>query len=222
MKITIYTDGSSRGNPGPGGWAAILITEHKTIDDRGQSTETPEYQDEVIELGGSEDHTTNNRMELIGTIKGLKEIPVSSKRLAVSSNTNSDPLHTAHCTLVTEVEICTDSQYVKKGITEWIDGWIAKGWKTSTKKQVLNQDLWEELHKEERRLKDAGVKVVWTYVPGHAGVPLNERADVIATSCADSVIIQKGLPAASAAQAGATNLQLYRGPKREYPLGDSL
>jgi len=168
MKITIYTDGSSRGNPGPGGWAAILITEN-----------------EVIELGGSEDHTTNNRMELLGTIKGLQEI--------------GPHMH------VEVVEVCTDSQYVKKGITEWIEGWMARGWKGSTKKPVLNQDLWEALYAEEKRLKDAEVKMVWTYVPGHAGVPLNERADVIATSCADSVI-----------EKGATNLQLYRGPKVDY------
>lgn len=207
MKVTIYTDGSSRGNPGPGGWAAILITEHKTTDDRGQSTEAPEYQDEVIELGGSEDHTTNNRMELIGTIKGLRE--VSSFQIPVLSESGEE-LGTRNLKLET-VEICTDSQYVKKGMSEWIVGWMAKGWKTSTKKPVLNQDLWEELHKEEKRLKDAGVRVKWTYVPGHAGVPLNERADVIATSCADSV-----------SEKGATNLQLYRGPKREYPLGDSL
>lgn len=168
MKITIYTDGSSRGNPGPGGWGSILITET-----------------EVLELGGSEDHTTNNRMELVGAIRGLKEI--------------GPHMH------VEEVEVCTDSEYVKKGMTEWINGWIARGWKNSLKKPVMNQDLWEALYKEETRLKDAGVKIVWTYVPGHAGVSLNERADVIATSCADSVI-----------EKGATNLQLYRGPKSDY------
>ncbi len=168
MKLTIYTDGSSRGNPGPGGWAAILITDT-----------------EVIELGGSEDHTTNNRMELVGAIRGLKEI---GPRTHVES-----------------VEVFTDSEYVKKGISEWIEGWIAKGWKTSTKKPVLNQDLWEELYKEEKRLKDAGISVAWTYVRAHVGVPLNERADTIATSCADSVI-----------EKGATNLQLYRGQKSDY------
>lgn len=186
MKVTIYTDGSSRGNPGPGGWGAILLTET-----------------EVIELGGLEDHTTNNRMELTGAIRGLQEIPVSSNQSAVTSNSNS--MHTGHWPLVTDIEICTDSEYVKKGMTEWIKGWIAKGWKTSTKKPVLNQDLWEELHAEEARLKESGVKVVWTYVPGHAGVPLNERADVIATALADSV-----------SEKGATNLQLYRGPKVDY------
>ncbi len=162
MKVTIHTDGSSRGNPGPGGWGAII--------------ETP---DEVIELGEREDKTTNNRMELSGAIFGLKEIGKEAK----------------------EVEVCTDSQYVKKGMTEWIDGWIKRGWKGSTKKPVLNQDLWEALKKEEDRLKSHGVKVTWKYVPGHSGVPLNERADVIATMCADD----------------ANDLQLYRGPKSEYP-----
>jgi ribonuclease HI len=167
MKITIYTDGSSRGNPGPGGWGAILFTD-----------------DEVIELGGREEMTTNNRMELSGALFGLKEIGKG---------------------LGTEVEVCTDSQYVKKGMTEWIDGWIKKGWKGSTKKPVLNQDLWEALKAEEDRLKNLGMKVMWKYVPGHSGVEMNERADVIATACADSVISK-----------GATNLQLYRGPRKDY------
>lgn len=194
MKVTIHTDGSSRGNPGPGGWGAILIVEgQQTADNREY-----ENQDEVIELGGSEDHTTNNRMELTGAIMGLREIGDNRQQTADNSK-------------IKEVEVCTDSQYVKKGMTEWIDGWIKRGWKGSTKKPVLNQDLWEALKKEEDRLKGSGVKVIWTYVPGHAGVPLNERADVIATACADSVM-----------ERGATNLQLYRGPKREYPLGDSL
>jgi ribonuclease HI len=161
MKITIYTDGSSRGNPGPGGWAAVIMT--------------PE---EVIELGGREDMTTNNRMELSGALFGLKEIGQEVK----------------------EVEVCTDSQYVKKGMSEWIDGWIKKGWIASTKKPVLNKDLWVALKEEENRLKVGGVKVVWTYVPAHVGVVMNERADTIATMCADN----------------ANDLQLYRGPKSDY------
>lgn len=164
MKITIYTDGSSRGNPGPGGWSAIVMTT-----------------EEVIELGGREDLTTNNRMELLGAIHGLKEIE------AIKSK-------------VQEVEVCTDSQYVKKGMTEWIDGWIKRGWKGSTKKPVLNQDLWEALKKEEDRLKEGGLKVIWTYVPAHVGVVMNERADIIATMCADD----------------ANDLQLYRGVKKDY------
>lgn len=161
MKITIYTDGSSRGNPGPGGWAAVIMTET-----------------EIIELGGREDLTTNNRMELSGALFGLKEVGHEAK----------------------EVEVCTDSQYVKKGMTEWIDGWIKKGWIGSTKKPVLNKDLWIALKKEEDRLKESGVKIVWTYVPAHVGVVMNERADTIATMCADN----------------ANDLQLYRGLKSEY------
>lgn len=174
MKVTIYTDGSSRGNPGPGGWGAILMTQGKGEEKGG---------DEVIELGGSEDKTTNNRMELMAAIQGLREIGKGA----------------------TSVEVCTDSEYVKKGITEWIKGWIARGWKGSTKRPVLNQDLWQMLKAEEDRLVALGTAVKWTYVRGHSGVPLNERADVIATACADSV-----------AEKGATNLQLYRGPKADY------
>jgi ribonuclease HI len=181
MKITIYTDGSSRGNPGPGGWAAVVLTD-----------------DEVIELGGRENLTTNNRMELMGAIRGLAE--VSGSQFSVSDD-DTNVQKTKNLKLET-VEVCTDSQYVKKGMTEWIDGWIKKGWKSSTKKPVLNQDLWEALKKEEDRLKAGGVHVTWKYVPAHVGVVMNERADTIATMCADD----------------ANELQLYRGPKSEYTL----
>lgn len=200
MKITIYTDGSSRGNPGPGGWAAILITEHQGTDNRQQTTEK---RDEVIELGGREDLTTNNRMELMGAIKGLQAI--SHEPLAVSyagENTDNPKRLIAHSSQLIVIEICTDSQYVKKGMTEWIDGWIKKGWIGSTKKSVLNRDLWEALKKEEDRLKQGGVKVMWTYVRAHVGIVMNERADTIATMCADD----------------ARDLQLYRGPKSEYTI----
>ena len=177
MKITIYTDGSSRGNPGPGGWGAIIMSDH-----------------EVIELGGREDMTTNNKMELLGTIEGLRHI--NGRQETIDNNKDN-----VHHTKITSVEVCTDSQYVKKGMTEWIDGWIKKGWKTSTKSDVLNKDLWEALLHEEKRLKNSGVSISWTYVRGHNGDPLNERADTIATGCADN----------------ASHLQLYRGEKSEYP-----
>lgn len=186
MKITMYTDGSSRGNPGPGGWASILITEHGVTDNRQHTTDE---RDEVIELGGREDMTTNNRMELRGTIEGLRHINIAHKKI---DDKQAE---------VQSVEVLTDSEYVRKGITEWIDGWIKKGWKTSTKKDVLNKDLWEELLHEEKRLKDSGITVTWNYVPGHAGVKGNERADDIATASADN----------------ATHLQLYRGSRSEYP-----
>lgn len=194
MKITIYTDGSSRGNPGRGGWAAVIITEGL-----GQRVEGKEAyaEDQVIELGGRENMTTNNRMELMGAIEGLRH--VSSSSFFVREESESER-PTTNEERLTSVEVCTDSQYVKKGMTEWIDGWIKKGWKGSTKKPVLNQDLWIALKKEEDRLKHGGVKVIWTYVPAHVGVMMNERADTIATMCADN----------------ANNLQLYRGPKSEY------
>lgn len=143
-------------------------------------------------------------MELMGALRGLAEIGDSRQQRREKTIQNSGDLSSDICHL-TSVEVCTDSQYVKKGMTEWIDGWIKKGWKGSTKKPVLNQDLWEALKKEEDRLKALGTKVTWTYVPGHAGVTMNERADVIATACADSVM-----------DGGASNLQLYRGPKSEY------
>lgn len=181
MKITIYTDGSSRGNPGPGGWAAVVMTD-----------------DEIIELGGREDLTTNNRMELMGAIRGLQE--VSSQFIFIDGVAVSSRQSTISSKQLTSVEICTDSQYVKKGMTEWIDGWIRKGWIGSTKKPVLNKDLWMELKKEEDTLKKEGVLVTWKYVQAHVGVVMNERADTIATQCADN----------------ANHLQLYKGPRNGY------
>jgi ribonuclease HI len=178
MKITIYTDGSSRGNPGPGGWATIILEHRQQTGDNMESYK----EDQVVELGGREDLTTNNRMELMGAIMGLREID-------------------NHHSQVMSIEVCTDSEYVRKGMTEWIAGWMKKGWKTSTKKDVLNKDLWEQLHKEETRLKSSSIQVTWKYVPGHAGVKGNERADDIATACADN----------------ASHLQLYRGDRALYP-----
>ncbi|MEI6810620.1 MAG: ribonuclease H [Candidatus Nomurabacteria bacterium] len=196
MKITIYTDGSSKGNPGPGGWGAILLVESHKVHkvESGYDTE-----DQVIELGGRENMTTNNRMELSGALFALREVESPKvHKVESDTNTNSELLQATSYNLQA-VEICTDSQYVKKGMTEWIDGWIKRGWKGSTKKPVLNQDLWEALKKEEDRLKNSGVKVFWKYVPGHSGVPMNERADVIATMSADDA-----------------QIDLYRGLKSDY------
>jgi ribonuclease HI len=141
--IIIYTDGSSRGNPGPGGWGAIIATE-----------------EQVIEIGGREEHTTNNRMELTACIKALEEIKKEK--------------------LGNDLEIFSDSSYVVKGITEWIFNWQKKNWRTAAKKPVENKDLWE-------RLFDAtqGLNIQWKLVPGHAGVHANERCDEIATLYAD-------------------------------------
>jgi ribonuclease HI len=137
--IRIITDGACQGNPGPGGWAAIIQWEDRPVE----------------ELSGSDPNTTNNRMELRAAIEGLKRLP-------------SD----------VEVEIITDSQYLLKGMTEWLAGWKRRGWRTSSGGSVENRDLWEELE----RL--AGRRVSWRWVKGHAGDPLNERADQIAQALA--------------------------------------
>lgn len=140
-KIIIFTDGSSRGNPGPGGWGAIISIDKK-----------------VIELGGGDKHTTNNRMELLGAISALENVEKEKS----------------------EIILNTDSSYVINGITKWVHGWQKNNWKTKNKEDVVNKDLWE-------RLIDVSSdkKIKWNYVGGHIGVEGNERADIIATSFAD-------------------------------------
>ncbi|MFT4172102.1 MAG: ribonuclease HI [Rhodocyclaceae bacterium] len=140
-QIEIFTDGACSGNPGPGGWGAIL---------RAGTAEK--------ELWGGEPQTTNNRMEMMAVIRALSALkrPVS-------------------------VRLYTDSQYVQKGISEWIHGWKARGWKTADKKPVKNEDLWRAL--------DAATalhRIEWLWVRGHAGHPENERADELARRGADA------------------------------------
>ncbi|HEY4528531.1 MAG TPA: ribonuclease HI [Candidatus Paceibacterota bacterium] len=144
--ITIYTDGAARGNPGPGGWGSIVMDDNR-----------------VVELGGDEAHTTNNKMELTAVIKAIE--------FASENFTPFAPL-----------EIYTDSEYVMKGITIWMKDWLKRDWKTAAKKPVLNKDLWQKLLivTEEKEIN-------WNYVQGHAGVTLNERSDEIATAFADGL-----------------------------------
>jgi ribonuclease HI len=142
--IEIYADGACRGNPGPGGWAALLISgEHRK------------------ELSGSEEHTTNNRMELLAAIRGLEAL--------------KNPGTTAR--------VYTDSQYVIKGMSEWVAGWKQRGWKTADKKPVKNQDLWERLDAlaEQHDLE-------WHWVRGHSGVEGNERVDQLANEAIDAML----------------------------------
>ncbi len=160
MKTTIFTDGSSRGNPGPGGWGSLIISSEK-----------------VVELGGREAMTTNNRMEMMSAIEALKSID------------SSDP-----------ITLYSDSQYVIKGITEWIQGWIAKGWRNSQKKAVLNRDLWEELLKASQNKE-----IMWKFVKGHADTAGNIRCDEIATRFADG-----------------ENMKLYKGPRENYDFKEIL
>ena len=133
--VTIYTDGACSGNPGPGGWGALLTSgEHEK------------------ELCGGEAETTNNRMELQAAIEALNALKRSC-----------------------EVDLWTDSQYVKGGITGWIHGWKKNGWKTANKKPVKNAELWQALDEALKRHK-----VNWHWVKGHAGHEGNERADELA------------------------------------------
>ena len=145
-EIIIYTDGSSLGNPGPGGWGSVLLFPDK----------------KVIELGGREKESTNNRMEMTAGIEALKEI--SKRKPAVK-----------------KIVIHTDSSYVLNGITMWVYAWQKNNWMTKTKEQVLNKDLWEELFKLDFSLRTK-YQVEWVKVVGHSGVHLNERCDAIATS----------------------------------------
>ena len=133
--VVIYTDGSCRGNPGAGGWGALLM-----------------FDGHEREIWGGEAQTTNNRMELQAAIEALEVL----KR----------PCH---------VELHTDSQYVKNGITQWLSLWKARGWRTMTKGAVKNEDLWRRL--DEARLRH---EVDWRWVRGHAGHEFNERADQLA------------------------------------------
>jgi len=136
-ELIIYTDGACSGNPGPGGWGALLI-----------------YGKSEKELYGGQIETTNNRMELMATIKALEAI-----------KTGYDA----------PITLWTDSTYVLKGITEWIIGWKKRGWKKSDKKPVLNADLWQELD-----VLNAQLNIDWKWVKGHAGIEGNERADALA------------------------------------------
>lgn len=141
--VVIYTDGACRGNPGPGGWGAILRCE------KGEK-----------ELYGSEPDTTNNKMELMATIRALRALKV--------------PCY---------IELWTDSQYVMKGITEWIHGWVKNNWKTSAKKPVKNAELWKELLEETRKHE-----INWKWVKGHSGHPDNERVDELANIAIDEML----------------------------------
>ena len=141
-RIEIFTDGACRGNPGPGGWGALL-----------------RYGGVERELYGGEPDTTNNRMELQAAIQGLKAL-------------------TRPC----RVDLTTDSEYVRNGITRWLDGWKQKGWKTAAKKPVKNADLWLALDEENQRHE-----VSWHWVKGHSGHEENERADQLANRGIDEL-----------------------------------
>ena len=141
--VVIYTDGACRGNPGPGGWGVVMSSRgtHKT-------------------LKGFAPDTTNNRMELIAAIEGLRAL----KRTC-------------------QIELNTDSKYVMQGINEWMHNWKRNGWKTAARKPVKNADLWQQLDDEVRRHE-----IQWRWVKGHSGVAGNEQADQLANEAIDEAI----------------------------------
>ena len=150
--IHIYTDGGCSGNPGPGGWAFVILLET--------------YQGDKIlaEKRGSEKDTTNNRMELsaviasLETLKRMKDIP-------------------------RKIKVFTDSQYVQKGMTEWMDEWKNRGWKNSDKKPVKNQDLWQRLD-----TLASAYSITWSWVKGHSGNKYNERCDMLTQKAIASIV----------------------------------
>jgi len=140
-KVVIFTDGACRGNPGPGGWGVIL-----------------RYQGNHKTLQGYDPETTNNRMELMAVIEGLRTLKRSC-----------------------DIELNTDSKYVMHGINEWIVNWKRNGWKTAAKKPVKNVDLWQRLDDEVARHR-----IEWNWVKGHSGVEGNEKADQLANAAIDA------------------------------------
>ena len=141
--IEIYTDGACRGNPGPGGWGALLMLNGR-----------------VREISGAEAATTNNRMELLAVIHALRTLKRSVR-----------------------ARIYTDSQYVRLGISEWLSGWKARGWRTAGRKPVKNQDLWQQLDE-----LVTSHELEWHWVKGHSGVPGNERVDALANAAIDALL----------------------------------
>ena len=142
-RVAIWTDGACSGNPGPGGWGAILT-----------------FGDAEKELSGGEAQTTNNRMELTAVIRALEAL-----KRGVSARVH------------------TDSEYVVRGITEWVPNWKARGWRTADRKPVKNQDLWEQLDAAAARHD-----IEWKWVKGHSGVPGNERVDALANAAIDALL----------------------------------
>ncbi len=141
-QVEVFTDGACRGNPGPGGWGALI-----------------RFQGKEKELYGGETTTTNNRMELTAAIEGLKALKQGCA-----------------------VALTTDSQYVRKGVTEWMDNWKKRGWKTAAKKPVKNVDLWQLLDEQAERHQ-----VAWHWVKGHSGHRENEIADQLANRGVDEL-----------------------------------
>ncbi len=144
--VEIYTDGACKGNPGIGGWGALL-----------------RYGDHEREIFGGEKFTTNNRMELLAAIRALESLKRSCK-----------------------VHLHTDSQYLQKGISEWLDSWKVRNWRTASKKPVKNEDLWKRLDQLTQQHE-----IEWCWVRGHSGHTDNERADQLANRGVEVIVTEE-------------------------------
>lgn len=168
MKLTFYTDGASRGNPGRGGWGVYIEMKKEKLF--------------TTKFSGAQKEATNNQMELTATIEALK---YTKKNLAKILKNEE-----------VKIKIFTDSNYVKNGITVWINNWQKNNWRTANKKPVLNKELWQELlelknYINEKLVKNNFPEIKFEYVAGHAGIEGNEIADSLATAAADSLIAEE-------------------------------
>jgi ribonuclease HI len=170
--VTIYTDGGCAPNPGPGGWAALLIAANGV----------------TRKLSGAEPQTTNNRMELTAALEALRRL--------------KQPC---------QVTLYADSEYLQRGISEWLPEWVARGWRRKGKRPLENEDLWRALHAETGRHA-----ITWRWVRGHAGDPHNERVDRLATAARERLVREQGSPGGDAPPPGweiALRVSLPRGAK---------
>ncbi len=165
-RYVLVSDGACSKNPGPGGWGLIVLMPG----------------DRVREFGGFEDATTNNRMEIFGTYRGLQEVYRDAMRVPDSVPKGG------------VIEIISDSKYVLDGASRFVKNWIKNGWKTSTGEPVKNQDLWEKLEKGQEMLRNQGFRLEYRLVKGHAGTEANERVDQIAVrfSRGESIDLYEG------------------------------
>jgi ribonuclease HI len=202
--ILIFTDGSSRGNPGPGGFGAIVIAPKNY---ESPAVEKSEFLTtgqagimnyEVREIGGREEHTTNNRMELRASIEALRLLQSQIFNFPTGAATASIGEQFS----IFNITVYSDSSYLINGITKWVFGWQKNGWVTGEKKPVENRDLWEKLFSLSK-----GLKISWQKVGGHIGVVGNERCDIIAQTYAEFTQTD-----------AERKLQLYNGPLKDYPI----
>ncbi|MFA6551883.1 MAG: viroplasmin family protein [Candidatus Paceibacterota bacterium] len=217
--IIIFTDGASKGNPGPGGWGAVLI--RQSANQNGDSG--------VVELGGAERVTTNNRMELSAAIHALFYLltntlnakPCEKNSLGIFPQGGISQGRLINLKTY-KLVLHSDSSYLINGITKWIFGWQKKNWITVQKEEVLNRDLWEKLFELTKNFD-----IEWKYVGGHSGVAGNERCDEIATRYAEQTRTERGTNPSTRTEFGTGHgaeeeIKLFNGKLSDYPIKNIL